>query len=191
MTPAPVDHEARRTALSEAVADVVAAHGVEGVSVRTVATAAGVSVGTVQHYFPTKDAMLLHAHAAANARVSARADAAVEDAASPREALRALLLAVLPTDEESRRLLRVFLAFDAAALHSPALAARTREDNHELHTLFVALFRTGGATHPEREARAAVTLFGLVQPLLLDDPTCTYADAVEVVDAHLDRVLPR
>jgi len=48
---------------SEVVARLVADEGLEAVSVRTVAAEARVSIGTVQHYFPTKDAMLLHAQA--------------------------------------------------------------------------------------------------------------------------------
>lgn len=190
MVVARMDHEARRSRLSEVVCDLVAERGLEAVSVRTVASAAGVSIGAVQHYFPTKDAMLLAAHEHANAEVSARAEAAAADAASPREALRAILLSLLPGDDASRRIIRVFIAFETRALSSPELAEHARTANGELHAAFEELFRLGGAAAPRREAIAAVALLGLCQPLLLDDPNCTLEDAVAVVDAHLDRALP-
>jgi AcrR family transcriptional regulator len=40
---------------------IVAERGLDDVSVREVASAAGVSIGTVQHYFRTKDDMLFTA----------------------------------------------------------------------------------------------------------------------------------
>src|SRR4028119_311297 len=48
------------------VLDLLVAEGYEGISIRRVATAAGVSIGAVQHHFATKDALL----AAAMDRVS-------------------------------------------------------------------------------------------------------------------------
>lgn len=190
MTPAVIDRDARRESLSGVVADIAAGQGLEAVTVRAVASAAGVSIGTVQHYFPTKDALMLHAYAHARSAVSARVDAAVADARTPREALRAILLALLPTDAESQRIIKVSIAFETQALHSPELAARTRADNAEVHAAFEELFRLGGAKDPRREAIAAIALIGLCQPLLLEDPICTFDDAVGVIDAHLDRALP-
>jgi AcrR family transcriptional regulator len=184
------DHEAGRIRLADIVCDLVAMRGMEAVSVRTVASAAGVSIGAVQHYFPTKEAMLLAAHEHANAKVSARAEAAAATAATPREILRAILLAVLPSDRPSRRIMRVFIAFETAALHSPKLARQARRANAELHTAFEELFRLAGAAEPRREAIAAVALLGLSQPLLLAERNCTLEDAIAVVDAHLDRALP-
>ncbi|MEV1288326.1 TetR/AcrR family transcriptional regulator [Micromonospora sp. NPDC049679] len=186
-----VDHEAGRARLADIVCDVVADGGLEAVSVRAVASAAGVSIGAVQHYFRTKEAMLLAAHERANAKVGARAEAAAAAATTPRDALRTILLSVLPNDEPSRRDLQVFIAFETAALHSPRLAEQARRSNAELYAAFEELFRLAGTAEPRREAIAAVGLLGLCQPLLLADPYCSLEDAIAVVDAHLDRALPR
>ncbi len=190
MAPGVVGRDVRRASLSGVVADIAAGQGLEAVTVRAVAAAAGVSIGAVQHYFPTKDAMMLHAYEHVSAALDARVEAAVADARSPREALRAILLAVLPTDAASRRIIRVAIAFETRALHSPELAARTRVDNAELHSALQDLFAQGGAQDPRREALAALALLGLCQPLLLENPLCTFDEAVGVVDAHLDRALP-
>jgi len=191
MAPAPVDHEARRTTLAETVVELVDEQGLEAVSVRAVAARAGVSIGTVQHYFPTKDAMLMHAQVLANAAVGARAEAAAEHTETPREALRAIILAVLPTDEESARVVRVFVAFETRALHAPALAERARRDNSELRAAIEHLLRLGGAAEPRLNAIATIALLGgLCQHLLLDAAACTPEDAAAIVDLLLRRILP-
>jgi TetR/AcrR family transcriptional repressor of bet genes len=179
-----------RTRLADKVCDLIADQGLTAVSVRAVAAAAGVSIGAVQHYFPTKEAMLIAAHERANARISARADAAAATAETPKEIIRAVLLSVLPLDEDSRRVVTVFTVFETAALHSEKLADRARQSSGELYTGFTELFRLAGAPDPAREAIAAVALLGLIQPMLLRDPHCTPKDALAVIDAHLDRVLP-
>lgn len=59
--PRQVDHAQRRTEISHAVWAVVARNGLDAVSLRTVAAEAGISAGRVQHYFATKDEMVLEA----------------------------------------------------------------------------------------------------------------------------------
>ena len=191
MIPAADNQDVRRAGLSRVVLELVAAEGLEGVSIRSVAVAAGVSIGTVQYYFPTKDALLLHAQALANEAVGARAEAATEGLEDPREALSAVILAVLPLDEESARVVRVFTAFETRALHSPALAASAREDARELREVITELLRMGGSFRPRLDAIATIALLGgLCQQLLLDGEECTRQDAEAIVCAHIRRVLP-
>ncbi|WP_226346735.1 TetR family transcriptional regulator C-terminal domain-containing protein [Agilicoccus flavus] len=59
--PRQVDHAQRRSEISHAVWAVVARNGLDAVSLRTVAAEAGISAGRVQHYFATKDEMVLEA----------------------------------------------------------------------------------------------------------------------------------
>lgn len=61
VVPKTVDHGERRTAIAIGVITVMAEHGIAGVSLRTVAHAAGVSMGSVQHYFATKADLVHHA----------------------------------------------------------------------------------------------------------------------------------
>lgn len=53
-----VDRESARREIAGALLTVLAERGIDAVSVRTVATAAGRSPGAVQKYFATKDEML-------------------------------------------------------------------------------------------------------------------------------------
>lgn len=59
--PKQVDHAQRRNELAEALWTIAERDGLAAATVRHVAAEAGVSVGMVQHYFSTKDEMLLFA----------------------------------------------------------------------------------------------------------------------------------
>lgn len=79
-----------RDAILDAVVSVLSTRGSDAVTIRNVAAEAGVSVGAVQHNFPTKDALIVGAMTAVNERF--------------RERLRALL----EHEESAERRLRVF-----------------------------------------------------------------------------------
>ncbi|MFD2025946.1 TetR/AcrR family transcriptional regulator [Promicromonospora aerolata] len=57
--PRVVDHAERRQQIVFALWLVIAQQGIEGVSLRHVAAEAGVSMGRIQHYFGTKEALVL------------------------------------------------------------------------------------------------------------------------------------
>lgn len=56
-----VDHEQQREKFAEAATSLIARHGLEGVTMRAVATEAGLSYGSLFHYFESKDDLLKHA----------------------------------------------------------------------------------------------------------------------------------
>lgn len=182
----------RREAIGVVVADLIDELGLDLVSIRLVADRAGVSIGAVQHWFPTKDALLLHAHRQVSEAIAELADAAVVGVDDPRSALRAILLVMLPTNPTVARLLKVFVAFETRALHAHALNRQAVADNAELQAAVEELFRLAGVREARREAITGIALVGgLMGPLLRNDPCCSLADSIEVVDAHLARVFDR
>jgi AcrR family transcriptional regulator len=56
-----VDHDIQRVRFAEAAMRLIARHGLEGVTMRAVATEAGLSYGSLFHYFASKDELLMHA----------------------------------------------------------------------------------------------------------------------------------
>ena len=56
-----VDHDSQRGKFAEAVIRLVAREGLEGLTMRAVATEAGLSYGSLFHYFDSKDDLLMHA----------------------------------------------------------------------------------------------------------------------------------
>jgi TetR/AcrR family transcriptional repressor of bet genes len=56
-----VDHDVQRVKFAEAAMSLIAQHGLEGVTMRAVAAEAGLSYGSLFHYFSSKDELLMHA----------------------------------------------------------------------------------------------------------------------------------
>jgi AcrR family transcriptional regulator len=113
------DHRERRTEIALAAADVIAARGLERVTLREIAVALGVTTGVLTHYFPSKDALLLHTKQLAFDRSFARAQAAAEGPPGL-ETVHAVVEAVLPIDRERRTLWRLLVAFFGSAVGSPS-----------------------------------------------------------------------
>lgn len=121
------DHEARRQQIRDALLAVARRDGLERVSIPTVASQAGISVGLVQHYYPSKHLLLADAQAALLARIEARVDAAVAAAESRHERIEHILAEaltqLLPLDELRTQEWRLTRAFEALALTREDLAA--------------------------------------------------------------------
>ncbi|GLY13611.1 hypothetical protein Kisp01_06270 [Kineosporia sp. NBRC 101677] len=150
-----------RQVIAEAAVHLVATHGLEGVSVRKVATQAGVSAGLVQHHFPTKQALLLAAMHQVDAAVQARLEPLVSDRRSASARLRALALEILPLDETRATEARVWLAFIAAAPADPAITQAHAATWQELAEILTRLLtHHHGSDQPELD-RATLLLAGL------------------------------
>jgi AcrR family transcriptional regulator len=119
--PARGDHDAKRREVSEAVWRVLAARGFGGLTLRAVATEMGASTGLLTHYFPTKQALVLHAVEIADERTAARPMRT--PAAEGIDALRAALLDVLPLTPERTAMSRVWVSFWDGALGDAELGA--------------------------------------------------------------------
>jgi AcrR family transcriptional regulator len=76
--PSVADH--RRRQIIDAATNAIAAHGFETTRLKDVAAIAGVSVGTIQHYFATKDALFAAAFLDANTRSIGQVRATAADA---------------------------------------------------------------------------------------------------------------
>jgi len=196
--PRKVDHHARRTAIAEAVWRLTARGGIETVTLRNVAAEAGMSLGQVQHYFPTKDALLAHAYHAvterAATRTSLRHDPTPDEDPDPRTVIREALVELLPLDPDRTLEAHVGLAYLARAAVSPDLAAHLHKTHADLEDLIVDQLRHGQRLgtvpvdlDPAREARTLLAVLdGLAAHVLIGHHTP--ADAEHALDTHLDHV---
>ena len=186
----------RRTQLTDALLSITATRGLDQVSVREVAAAAGVSIGTVQHYFATKDQMLLFAFRQVVERTRARV-AGIDAGAGPRQALGAALRELLPLDQPRLAECRVYLAFAARAATSPALAAVQQETLSAIHADLQQVLTAATTARTRRTATDTVVearlLLAVVDGLMFDavsaPGTLTPADLEAALDAYLDRLL--
>jgi AcrR family transcriptional regulator len=168
--PKQVDHEQRRREITEALCRIAAASGLEAVSLGQVAVEAGMSKGLVQHYFRSRDEMLVYATGYLRERVEHRIASGAGDAT-----LRNLLAALLPTTPEARTESLVANAFFIRALKDPALADRFAKGDALLRAAVVGLFAAGqeagelaAELDQERESDILLAIVaGLSQSLLL------------------------
>ncbi|GAB2664937.1 TetR/AcrR family transcriptional regulator [Nocardia goodfellowii] len=134
-------HDERRQSILEAVFTIVDTEGVEGVSIRNVAQQAGVSIGRVQHYFPTKEDLLAAAFTSITEvggnRV--REQVAIAGTDDPIAVLRAILAETIPRTAADRRLFRIMQAFETHALPRPNLAIQMTEGYSGLIDLIALL----------------------------------------------------
>lgn len=184
--PKQVDHHERRTLLADALLRVAAQRGLMDVSLRHVAAEAGVTAGMVQHYFRTKDEMMIFALDVVAARVQARLAGDPDVAAGdPRRLVRALLVQLLPLDADRELEGRVAVAYHAYAASRPDVAARLREDTRGMRAAVAAEIRAApGVLDPEV---AATGLLALVEGLAVHvlGGHLAPADALATLDAHL------
>ncbi|WP_424216808.1 TetR/AcrR family transcriptional regulator (plasmid) [Streptomyces sp. BI20] len=205
--PKKVDHEARRQEIAEALWRIATARGLDDVSLRDVAAEAGISLGRLQHYFRSKDEMLLfalrHVNVLAERRIRERIEgAAVARGRAPgaRELLRECLLGLLPLDEHSRVGNLVGVAWLARAMHDERLAAEAREGVPALTAFLGDLARAARAEAGTDEGAGGSGVGAAAEGALLlatVDGLTTYTllgvhtpdEAVALLDAHLARVL--
>lgn len=114
--------------MADAVLRVLVADGFEGVSVRKVAALAEVSIGAVQHHFPTKDAMLAGAMDRASARFLARLGDYLTAEMSAAQQLEALAVALVCPEPGDRDISVAWLLRLARAAVDERTAIRHRED---------------------------------------------------------------
>lgn len=195
--PKQVDHDQRRRRIADAVCRLAGRTGLDGVSLRTVAREAGVSMGQVQHYFTTKDEMLLFAFRVMSEAVERRLQGTwtgAENPPSTRCLLRVLLVALLPVDGDARFEAPLWIAFLARAVHATDLADLLRQDGRRMTEFVVGLLRAAeahGELAPGVDPQAAaLTLLALADGLTLRvvlDPGSA-GTAVQAIDDELARL---
>jgi AcrR family transcriptional regulator len=121
--PRQVDHDARRLEVAEVAARLIAQIGVERVTVRELAKAAGYSTAIVSHYFADKRQLLLFTYQAAAQAAQARVDKVLQLAPDD---LVGSIEALMPLDEARHREWQVWLSFWGMAIGDPEFAAEQR-----------------------------------------------------------------
>lgn len=170
--PRVVDRAERRRELGEATWRVIRRDGLERASVRTVAREAGVSVGSLRHYFETQSELLAFSMRLVAERVTERVVervGALELAGDPRHRILAVIGELLPLDDERRAEGEVWLAFTGRALVDPDLRVLNEEVYGGLHNVFGllvdVLIRRGPAVSGLDAQVEAERLYALVDGL--------------------------
>lgn len=153
-----------RDGVVAAVIAIVAESGFEGLSVRAVAARARVSIGAVQHHFPTKAEMLTAAMASIAAGAAQRYGE-LEEIEDPAERLRALVDRLLPETSENV-VARIWLALAARATVDAAAAAAYADLWSRMRAGLRLLLPAAGG-HVDTAEEDATELLALVDGLAL------------------------
>jgi AcrR family transcriptional regulator len=132
--PKKVDHEVRRDELVRAAWRVIAARGIEDVTVREIAREAGYSSGVLAHYFESKDDLLVHAFRLSHEEIDKRYEAEV-DTPDRSEALRAILMDNLPLEEQRDLETRIEMSFWERSLRNQRLSEIKHAEHEYLRGL--------------------------------------------------------
>jgi AcrR family transcriptional regulator len=141
--PKVVDVDERRNTLAAAAARVIARSGVSGATMREVAAEAGLTTGSLTHYFTDKRELLLFTlRASLEQRRQGRPR---PDDANAAALLQTVLEGVLPIDESARLHWIVTIAFCAQAVTDVALAAEQQVAYRRFVSTVTTLLKKGAA----------------------------------------------
>lgn len=183
-----VDHDARRTAITRAVARLIERDGIHQVSVRTVAAEAHIQPSTLRHYFPSSDQML-----AATIQMvrddQAERLAALAPTGIALDDVRQAWLQALPLDEARHTETHVWLAVTATA-RDDELRAVLREIEQGLQHLCAVTVRTLAPDSDIAKEAALLRAFtdGLALNAITDKEAFTSERITTMLDTYLERL---
>lgn len=181
--------------MAEATWRLIQRDGLEGVSVRTVAREAGVSVGSLRHYFASQSELLAFALKMVGERIEKRL-AQLELGKDLRADIQAVVDQILPLDEERTTETIIWLAFLGRAVADEKLRELAAVSNAIIHGLLLRItenmLRYGllpDDADPKLEARRLHALVdGLAVHAVTDRPPWSAEKVREVVAYHLNRI---
>lgn len=156
--------QSARDRIARACWQLVAAQGIAAVSMRHIATEMSVTTGFLTRYFKDKQSLLSYALAQASDTLAYRAEAVTGH--SGHAQIHAMLQALLPRDEETRRAWHFWLAMGGMQIADPDLAA--------MHQIF-----------PDRLRRAVVAAIRQAQQMGQLPPECYAAGEADLLIAGL------
>jgi TetR/AcrR family transcriptional regulator, transcriptional repressor of bet genes len=188
--------DARRQALVEATIECLKRFGHEGLSIRRISAQAKVSIGLINHHFPTKDALVAEAYRYFNSELVGYLRKAVAAATgSPREQLRAFFEASFSPPNLDSDVLAVWVVFWGLFRHSKDIQRVQSETYHGyvdlLRSMLADLERDTGQLRFNLRL-AAIGLTALIDGLwlewCLDPDNFEPREAVELCEAWVDRL---
>lgn len=191
--PRHVDSQARRAEVAAAVWRVVLRGGLHRATVRAVAAEAGLSTGSLRHYFADQSGLKDYAYELIAARVEERL-AAVDMDAPIRERVESIMWAMLPVTPDQVGEEQVRLAYLVESRSDPALAELLRAERRESESLTreaIVALRDAGQADPRIDVDAATVellalLDGLSQAAALFPDAMTSERLVAAVRRWLD-----
>ncbi|GIO26507.1 TetR/AcrR family transcriptional regulator [Ornithinibacillus bavariensis] len=136
--PKKVDHNHKRKIIVETAWKIIETEGIEKVSIRRIASEAGMSTGALRHYFSNQDELLLFIMDYFLARGKERSENK-SWSKNPLIAVQETLLELVPVDQDKQTETSVWLVFAIRSLTSVALNTKKDELTEGEYILMEAL----------------------------------------------------
>ena len=182
-----VDHDARRRHMATTAAELIGTRGLEALTFRNVAEAAGSSTTVLTHYFTGKRDLMQFTFEVVAERSGARFDEALRGGGGLRECLEA----ILPLDPERQTEWRLLTCFWGMAVSDPDMAHAEAQHVRSAQRRIESLLRHHHPEIPDVElaARRLVTLVhGLGAQSALDPDHWSPAEQRRVLAHELGSV---
>lgn len=169
-----VDHDQKREEIALSAATIIAEQGIHALTIRRLSQEMGCSLGSLSHYFASKEEIILAALNLADQRIAER----ITKAANPPfklDQFKPIVMQVLPLDKNSDREWRVRLNLSTYALTHPDVLRQQRKQLKtgymragDLIAQLQAAGEISGAIDAKQTARTIVDLMtGLAMNLLM------------------------
>jgi len=186
--------EARRRTLIEATIECLKQYGHDGLSIRRISAQAKVSIGLINHHFPTKDTLVAEAYRHFNNElVGGIRQAVAQTAGTARERLRAFFLASFSPPNLDSDVLAVWVVFWGLYRHSKDIQ-RVQNETYQgyvdlLRSMLADLERESGSLRFNLRL-AAIGLTALIDGLwlewCLDPDNFEPREAVDLCEAWVE-----
>ncbi|WP_313731465.1 TetR/AcrR family transcriptional regulator [Cohnella nanjingensis] len=191
-----MDHQQRKEQIAEAAWRVIRREGLEGVSVRHVADEAGISLGSLRHYFHAQEELLSFTMRLISDRVHLRIRS-LPFTGEPRRDIEMAIAELAPLDEQRLAEAEVWLAFAGRAITDPAVRALSHQMHEELYAGFRGMIElllsdklAREGLDPEQETRRLHALIdGLVVHHVTYPERLNGEELMRIVADHLDSLL--
>jgi AcrR family transcriptional regulator len=190
--PARIDAEERRTRVVHAAFGLVAAEGIDALSLRRVAAAANLNIGSVRHFFHGHEDLMAAAARDAGDRMARRLSAHPAGelkglaGTAALDALQELVEQVLPVDADRRAEAAVVLEFVIASRTRPVFAPMAARMAADLREVLAEALTALAIANPETGARQlAAVIGGLTVDAVTPHGAITAAELRATLRAHL------
>lgn len=188
-----VDHNKRKEHIAEATWRVILEKGMEGATVRNIAKEAGLSLGSLRHYFSTQEELLVFAMNLVEDRVTARIEKISTLDLPLKEKILKILLEIVPTNQETMAEMEVWLAF---TFHNRHQNIRSNAPNDKLYAGMKNIVNYLHESHllkenldPSTETERLYALVdGLALHAMLDPERVNKQRVLAVFESHLDLI---
>lgn len=155
----------RRARILEAAQASIAEKGLMATTAREIAARCGISTGTLTHYFPSMDDLLVDALRAESKEMTGKFVRSPEVRAGGSEGLELLIRTALPDNPKAVRAWRLWLEYWARAVHGGTLSSIHSERYQQYRGAIAQVIALGvetgefGPVDPKRMAREFCALF--------------------------------